>query len=65
MENSAIRKCSVLYYNVDHAQEVYDINCVKCPYTDPPLVHKDKSKTNWGYVFYDAYFGNGKKPQKD
>lgn len=43
--------------------ETLGIICVKCPYTDPPLVHKDKSKNNWGYVFYDAHFGNGKTPE--
>ncbi len=26
MENSAIRKCTALYYHVDHAQEVHDID---------------------------------------
>ncbi len=26
VENSAIRKCSALYYHVDHAQEVHDID---------------------------------------
>ncbi len=27
MENSAIRKCAALYYNIDHAQEVHDVDC--------------------------------------
>ena len=27
VENSAIRKCTYLYYDVDHAQEMHDVDC--------------------------------------
>ena len=27
VENSAIRKCTALYYDIDHAQEVHDVDC--------------------------------------
>uniref|UniRef100_A0AAU7SSW5 Capsid protein n=1 Tax=Alphatorquevirus homin18 TaxID=3048419 RepID=A0AAU7SSW5_9VIRU len=43
--------------------ETLGIICVKCPYTDPPLVNKNANKSNWGYVFYDVHFGNGKTPE--
>lgn len=26
VENSAIRKCTALYYHIDHAQEVHDVD---------------------------------------
>lgn len=42
--------------------ETVGLVCVRCPYTDPPLQYKEKDKENWGFVFYDTNFGNGKNP---
>nr|UGV43607.1 MAG: ORF1 [Torque teno virus] len=43
--------------------ETVGIICFICPYTDPPCVNKNQGKNNWGYVFYDTNFGNGKTPE--
>ncbi len=43
VENSAIRKCTALYYHVDHAQEVHDIH------SDWPV----------GDMWLVTYFGGG------
>nr|UGV43575.1 MAG: ORF1 [Torque teno virus] len=45
-------------------QEIQNIGivCIICPYTVPKLVHVESGKKNWGFVFYDGLFGNGKMP---
>nr|UGV43615.1 MAG: ORF1 [Torque teno virus] len=43
--------------------ETVGIVCFISPYTDPPCVHKETTKKEWGYVFYDVNFGNGKTPE--
>ncbi len=43
--------------------ETVGIICFICPYTEPPCLNKNQGKKNWGYVFYDTNFGNGKTPE--
>nr|UGV43650.1 MAG: ORF1 [Torque teno virus] len=43
--------------------ETVGVVCFISPYTDPPCVRKETEKKNWGFVFYDTNFGNGKTPE--
>lgn len=43
--------------------ETVGVICFISPYTEPPCIRKEDNKKDWGFVFYDTNFGNGKTPE--
>ncbi len=43
--------------------ETVGVICFISPYTEPPCIRQEQDKKDWGFVFYDTNFGNGKTPE--